>query len=191
MIKLKDTTAVLLAGGKSSRMGSDKGFVEFRNKPMASHILEVISNIFSEVIVISNTDSYIDSGFRVFRDAITEKGPAGGIVTAFEHVNSEWIFVIACDMPLITTEAILKLHEAKKNSEICLPKLYEGVEPLCGFYHISIHEKLMGLIHNNVLKMQLVVKNFRLNRVEFDDSEISFMNFNTRADLNAWQENGS
>lgn len=191
MLKLSDVTAVLLAGGKSSRMGSDKGLVEFQNKPMAFHILEVLNNLFSEVIVISNSCNYNDSGFRVFPDSIAFKGPVGGIVSAFEHTNSKWIFVIACDMPLITKEAILKLYEAKKNAEICLPATKDGIEPLCGFYHTAIQQKLIEMIHNDILKMQSIVKNFRLNLVEFDGSEKLFLNFNTRADLNAWQEYGS
>lgn len=191
MLKLSDATAVLLAGGKSSRMGSDKGLVEFRNKPMASHILEVLSTLFSDVIVISNNNSYKNSGFQVFPDSITDKGPAGGIVSAFEHANSEWIFVIACDMPLITTEAILKLYEAKNDSEICLPLTKDGIEPLCGFYHASIQEKLGALIHSDILKMQLIVKKFNLNLVEFDNAENLFLNFNNKADLNTWKEYGS
>ena len=169
MLKLSDATAVLLAGGKSSRMGSDKGLVEFRKKPMASHILEVVATLFSDVFLISNNDSYKDSGYQVFPDSITDKGPAGGIVSAIEHANSEWIFVVACDMPFITMEAILKLYDAKNDSEICLPLTKDGIEPLCGFYHSSIHKKL----------------------VEFDYAEKLFLNFNTRADLEAWKDYGS
>lgn len=191
MLKLSDATAVLLAGGKSSRMGSEKGLVEFRKKPMAFHILEVLKSLFSDVIVISNNDNYKYSGFQVFPDSITDKGPAGGIVSAFEHANSEWIFVIACDMPLISTEAILKLYEAKNDSEICLPLTKDGIEPLCGFYHSSIHKEFVELIHSDILKMQLIVKKFNLNTVEFDSAEKLFLNFNTKADLNAWKEYGS
>ncbi len=191
MLKLSDATAVLLAGGKSSRMGSDKGLVEFRNKPMASHILEVLKTLFSDVIVISNSDNYKDSGYQIFPDSIPDKGPAGGIVSAFEHANSEWIFVVACDMPLITTEAILKLYAAKNDSEICLPLTKDGIEPLCGFYHSSIHKKLVELIHIDILKMQLIVKKFNLNLVEFDNTEKIFLNFNNKADLNAWKEYGA
>jgi len=191
MLKLSDATAVLLAGGKSSRMGSDKGLVEFRKKPMASHILEVVATLFSDVFLISNNDSYKDSGYQVFPDSITDKGPAGGIVSAIEHANSEWIFVVACDMPFITMEAILKLYDAKNDSEICLPLTKDGIEPLCGFYHSSIHKKLVELIHSDTLKMQLIVKKFNLKLVEFDYAEKLFLNFNTRADLEAWKDYGS
>jgi molybdopterin-guanine dinucleotide biosynthesis protein A len=173
-------------------MGSEKGLVEFRNKPMASHILEVLNTLFSDVIVISNNDSYKNSGYQVFPDSIPDKGPAGGIVSAFEHANSEWIFVIACDMPLITTEAILKLYEAKNDSEICLPLTKDGIEPLCGFYHSSIHEKVRCTdTFSDILKMQLIVKKFNLNLVEFDNAENIFLNFNNKADLNAWKEYGA
>lgn len=191
MLKLSDASAVLLAGGKSSRMGSDKGLVEFQNKPMASHILELLNTIFTEVIVISNTSNYEHSGYPVFPDSIPDKGPAAGILSAFEHVNSEWIFVIACDMPLITSHTILKLYDEKCDSDICLPVTSDGVEPLCGFYHAAIQNHLLELINNDVLKMQLVVKEFNLKLVEFNDADKLFLNFNTRADLEAWKEYGT
>ena len=188
MLKISDSAAFLLAGGKSSRMGTDKGLVEFQNQSMASRILNMLSSIFLDVNVNSNNSDYSRFGFPVFSDSVHEKGPAGGILSAFENTGKDWIFVIACDMPLVTPQAILKLHGNKNNSEICLPVSNNNIEPLCGFYHSSIQNQILHYLNDDILKMQQLVKKFNLKLVEFDSSEKLFLNINSKDDLMAWKE---
>jgi molybdopterin-guanine dinucleotide biosynthesis protein A len=104
-------SAFILAGGKSVRMGTDKGLVDFKGKPMIKHLIEIVQPLFSDVIIISNNEAYQKFGLPVLKDRIKDLGPIGGLLTGLKYTNTDWNFFIACDLPFVQTKVINLLND--------------------------------------------------------------------------------
>ena len=96
-----DIEAFILAGGKSSRMGMDKGTMDFNGIAMVDRVIRVCKSVFSCATVVANSAQYFQYGLPVIKDVIPNLGPVGGIYTSLLHSTSEWIFVVSCDMPFV------------------------------------------------------------------------------------------
>lgn len=185
--KRKDISAYLLAGGKSSRMGTDKGLVHLHGKPMLQHGLEILQSIFSQVTLISNHPDYPQLGQRVIPDLIPEMGPIGGIYTGLEDSRFELSFFVACDMPMISREAILHLLTNAKNNEITIAAIGGKTQPLFGLYPKIFSGEIKKNIEHQQLKMMDLVQKLKGKCVSLDelglDIEAAFANVNTPEDL--------
>ena len=106
-------TGIILAGGKSSRMGEDKGLVLLNGKPMIQYVIEALKEVVSDIIIISNNASYNKFRIPVYADLIKDKGPVGGIYTGLYHSTTELNFCISCDVPMISSDFILWLLNKK------------------------------------------------------------------------------
>ena len=91
-----EITGIILAGGKSSRMGTDKGLLLLNGKPMVKYVIDVLSKVTSKIIIIANNDEYKQFGYKVYSDLIKDKGPVGGIYTAMNYTNSNTNICISC-----------------------------------------------------------------------------------------------
>ena len=99
MSRLRLTVAVI-AGGKSSRMGTDKSFVPFLGKPMIEHILESVDNIGDDLIIITNQpEGYAYLNLPTYGDRFLNHGPLGGLHAALHYATKRYVLVVACDMP--------------------------------------------------------------------------------------------
>lgn len=180
-------TAYILAGGKSSRMGKDKGLILFNGKAIIQHIIEKLQPVTDKVVIISNNPAYDKFGVEVIEDLIRNLGPAGGIFTALSHSQNEKNLILSCDTPFITTEAIEYIFQHSDLSQISWP-IYDGkIEPLFGVYSKSCLAKWEKLIHNGILKLQEIASNFNLNQLNVDNNPLFnkniFTNINTPEDF--------
>jgi len=186
--KIRHTDAYLLAGGKSSRMGSDKGLLLFRNKTLIERIIEQLQPLFEKLIIVSNNPEYQKFGLEVIEDLIKDIGPAGGIHAALNHTKADGIFVVSCDMPFITTKAVQFILKNSLNQQITLPFHQGKIQPLSGVYSRDCFKKWERLIEQKIIKLQQMVTHFELSKVNVDDhqffNEIVFMNINDKNDLN-------
>src|SRR5688572_3972636 len=97
-------TALVLAGGKSSRMGMEKGFVRFHEKKLIDHVLDNVRSVVNEVIIVSNNNIYHQYGYPVRNDIYKDCGPLGGIYAGLMYSKSDWNLVLGCDMPFAGPE---------------------------------------------------------------------------------------
>lgn len=180
--------AYILAGGKSSRMGTDKGLLLLEGKAMIQYVIEQMQAVFDTVIIVSNNTDYEKFGLKVIPDLIKDIGPAGGIYTALHHSNAQLNFIVSCDMPLITKEAIEFIFKTRKKSQIVLLKNQENLEPLFGLYTKDCETVWLQLIHQKTIKLQEMVLQFNLQTIVVEDNTIFsqslFKNINTKADFN-------
>lgn len=187
-VNIQNTNAYILAGGKSSRMGTDKGLLLIDGKAMIQYVIEQLQPIFPKVIIVSNNLEYEKFGLEVIPDLIKDIGPAGGIYTALHHSNAQWNFIVSCDMPFITKEAIEFIFKTRKESQIVLLKNQENVEPLFGIYATNCETVWLQLIHQKTIKLQEMVLQFNLQTIAVEDNIIFnqsfFKNINTKADFN-------
>lgn len=152
--------AFVLAGGKSSRMGRDKGMVLLQGKPMISYVLEAFENTKIPVNIIANDVAYRSFEFPVYNDIVAEKGPMGGLLTAFENSESGVVFLVSCDMPLISSEAINRLLELADKDAIVAATVGERVNPLFALYPLSLKQEVEERIASGRLKMtDLILEN--------------------------------
>jgi len=77
-------TGIILAGGKSSRMGKDKGWVLFRKKPLIDYAVELLGGICQSIVISANNSAYDKLGLPVYHDIIPDSGPMGGIYTCLK-----------------------------------------------------------------------------------------------------------
>ena len=96
---IHDVTGVLLAGGKSRRMGQDKRLLAVGNETLYARGLTVLRSVFERVVVVVAQDSsVVECGMPVLRDLIPECGSLGGLYTGLKQSSTDWVFAVACDL---------------------------------------------------------------------------------------------
>ena len=186
--KNKNTNGYILAGGKSSRMGTDKGLLLFEGKAMIQYVIEQMQPIFDKLVIVSNNPEYEKFGLEVIPDLIKDIGPAGGIYTALNHSEAKLNFMVSCDMPFVTQEAIAFIVKNADENQIVLLENLGKLEPLFGVYSKECEEKWLQLIQQNTIKLQEMVSYFKLKIIPIENNEIFaasfFKNINTKEDFN-------
>lgn len=100
-------TAYILAGGKSQRMGKEKGLLPLNNKPFISHICNALEPIVgTNIIIVSSNSDYDFLGHTRIEDIIADKGPVGGIYTALKNSKTKFNFILSVDTPLISSDLL-------------------------------------------------------------------------------------
>lgn len=181
-----------LAGGKSSRMGKDKGLVLLNGKPLISYLIETIGSLGLPVSIISNEPIYESFGYPVFPDLVKEKGPLGGIFTALSNTESDQCLILSCDSPFTGKAVIQKLISEAVPDQITLGQLSGKLLPFPGVYPRSLKQKLKQRLDANHLKLRSFILEESFGLISWDegsqDSEREFANLNTPEDLRFWEE---
>ncbi|MBE0677119.1 MAG: molybdenum cofactor guanylyltransferase [Bacteroidales bacterium] len=149
-------TAIVLAGGKSSRMGGiDKSMLEVKGVPIIQYIVNQLETHFGEVIIGANDiEKYGFLGHRVVPDIEPGKGPLMGIFSCLAASSNDLCFITACDIPEIRTGFIMKMLEVADGADIVMPVSGEtGYEPMYGLYRKSILGTTEELLRNDKLKI--------------------------------------
>ena len=180
-------TIFILAGGKSSRMGTDKGLIPFRGKTIIEQIIDKLKPLTENIVIISNNPDYKTFGYEVIPDIIKDIGPAGGIHTALTHYTTDLNFIVSCDMPFITTEAAQLIINLPSDAQIIVPEHEGKIEPLFGLYHKSCLPQWDALIRQGFLKLQEMIACFNLLKTDVSGHPLFnyplFVNINTPDDL--------
>jgi molybdopterin-guanine dinucleotide biosynthesis protein A len=183
MPKIADITGVILAGGKSSRFGTNKALAPFRGAPLIEHVAETLRSVFRDVLVVTNAQqTYLNLGLPSVVDIVPDQGPMGGIVTAFQNTINDRIFAVACDMPVLDATAIREIISQAGETDAAVP------------VHDGIREYLMALYSRRLLpRMRCCLAEERLSLEDFCDkltnvawipvSGDSWFNVNTKRDL--------
>jgi len=189
-----EVTGIILAGGKSRRMGEDKRYLVVGEQTLLERGLGVLRSIFQEVLIVIGQDSPsigIDAG--VVRDLVPDCGSLGGLYTGLMQATTPCIFVVACDMPFLDREVIAQFTSRRAVADIVMAKLDDRLHPMHALYGKRCLPALEQMIQARQLKIQEVVSQSSL-RVEYvteadvftiDPSWRSFYNVNTLADLEA------
>jgi len=187
-----DVTGVLLAGGKSRRMGEDKRYLVVGEQTLLARGLTVLRSIFQEVLVVIAQDSPpLDVGARVVRDRVPNCGSLGGLYTGLTQATTPYIFVVACDMPFLDPAVIAQFTSRRATADIVMAKLAARLHPMHALYGKGCLLVVEEMIQARQLKIQEMVSQASL-RVRYvteadllaiDPSGRSFQNVNTPADL--------
>jgi molybdopterin-guanine dinucleotide biosynthesis protein A len=145
--------AYVLAGGKSSRMGQEKGLAIVNQKPMIEHILASLADLTLPTRIITANQSYARFGLPLVADPIPNMGPLGGLYTALQHTQAQWVLMLSCDMPLLTTEILKPLIVAQEKDNLLYYKVAGQIFPFPACYHSSLKTKVLKLIQEKKLKI--------------------------------------
>lgn len=147
-----DITGVILSGGRSSRMGVNKSFLKLGNQTIIERIVNLMKSIFSEVIIITNTpDEYKFLNLPLYEDIYKWKGPLAGIHSALVHSKTDKVFVVSCDVPLMSREMIEYIINHKSDKPVFFCEAAGYHQPLVGVYSKSILSAVEKFISNEKL----------------------------------------
>lgn len=175
-------SAIILAGGKSSRMGQDKGLMDLDGKPMIQHVLDAVGEVADDIIIVSHQEEYQQFGYPVFEDEMKDCGPLAGMVVGLKNVQREEALVVSCDVPYITSELLKKLLTAP--GDAVLVRSGGQVEPLIARYGVHCAPIFETALKDGVRKVTEAFQYIEVGYVDIDDDELNFVrNLNSPQDL--------
>jgi len=179
--------AVILAGGKSSRMGKDKSLLEFSNySTMSEFQYKKLNKLFNKVYISSKIDKFdfLKNKELLILDKTDTFSPMVALDSIFNNISEEKVFIITVDNPLVTIEVIYKLIEISQssNNEIVIAKDTKGNRhSLCGVFNSSIHKQVKNCLAQDIHKINYLINNCDHKEVLFDNYK-QFININTQED---------
>lgn len=184
-------TVAVLAGGRSSRMGTDKSFVRVLGRPLIEDVLANVAGLGSETLLITNRpDDYAYLGVPLFTDVLPDKGALGGLYTALHAASRPNVLCVACDMPFVVRPLLDYLLSLLPAGDAIVPRLGGEAEP---FRAVYARDACLGPIRAALDANRLRVISFfpavRVRWVEaaeidrYDPQRLSFFNVNTPEDL--------
>lgn len=182
-------TALILAGGRGSRMGSvDKGLQLFKGMPMVAHVLERISPQVDEVIINANRsiDQYAAFGHRVVPDTIDGfAGPLAGLHVGLMQATTPLLVTAPCDSPFLPLDLVTRLHTAMElgNVDLAVAKTYDQAHPVFCLVKRDLEPHLREFLASGQRKIDKWYATLRVVEVQFDDQESAFANINTEVEL--------
>lgn len=195
MVLRVDVTGIILAGGKSRRMGEDKRFLKVGEATLLERSIHVMAQVFSDVLVVIAQDSPVLDvpGCRVHRDLIPDCGSLGGLYTGLMQASRSRIFAVACDMPFLNPDMIRWFLACDQEADIVMAQLETGLQPLHAVYGKRTLPYLKQRAEARQLKIQTVASepSLRVRIVlpsewkDLDPQSRSFQNVNSPADLQA------
>ncbi len=179
-----EISAIILAGGKSSRMGQDKGLMIYNGKPLIQYAIDILKPLTNDLIIVSNKADYQAFGYKTIDDIYLEKGPLVGIYSGLQQINNDWCFVLSCDAPNLTSDILLSLTNNINTSEVIVAEHKTQIHPLIGLYNKSCLSKLKMEIELDQLGLIKAIKKCRYKTVDFSTfPEQIFKNINSPSDL--------
>lgn len=186
-------TAIILAGGKSSRMGFDKQFLKFKDKYIVELLLERLRDMFKEIVIVTNKpDEYVRYNCILVEDEIKGFGPVAGISVGLKNSSSMYNYLIACDMPFINPRYIdfMKALINKQSDDVdaVITRLGDWIEPFNAIYSKSLVAKAEQNMRlgkrkiNSLLCDSNVLYVSEAKAREFSPNWEMFMNLNTIED---------
>ena len=189
-----EVTGILLAGGKSRRMGEDKRHPVVGEQTLLERGLAVLRSAFQHVLVVIAQDSPpLGVDASVVRDLVPDCGSLGGLYSGLMQATTPWVFVVACDMPFLNQAVIAQFTSRRTTADIVMAKLDARLQPMHALYGKQCLPVLEQMVRARQLKIQEMVSQSSLrvcyvteaDLLSIDPSGRSFYNVNTLADLEA------
>ncbi|MDF9409483.1 MAG: Molybdenum cofactor guanylyltransferase [Pelotomaculum sp. PtaB.Bin013] len=188
-------TGVILAGGKSVRMGTDKAFLKVGPQGMLEHIAGEFKKVFAEVLISGgDPETGRNLGLRVINDLIEGKGPLCGVHAALHEAQHDKILVVACDMPFVTAKLACFMMRQVEGYDVAVPSHGIYLQPLFAAYSRSCLPVIEESLAANKYKIDGFFPRVRVNYVNMEnycshiDIETLFFNINTPVDLHKARE---
>lgn len=179
----KDLSFLILAGGKSSRMGTNKAELDFHGQTFLETLIEKAREMGFSDIIVSGYPHEISS-FTPIMDEFEGRGPLGGMYSCFKAAKHPFCFVITVDVPQLVDETILSLIDfhLKKGNQITLLSQNGKIEPLIGVYPTDSYKKILPIIKDGSAKVFRLIDQYDYQVFYMADEENIMANINTPED---------
>lgn len=185
-------TAIILSGGKSSRMqGNDKGLLLLNNKPLYRHVIDRIKPQVSNIIISSNSniEQYRQANYDVISDQIPGfLGPLAGIYSGLIHSTTEWNLIVSCDTPFLPTDLVSRLQHKLADRRAAYVFDGEREHPTIMLIHRTVANDIRQYLLQEQRKLLIFLQSIDAISVDFNDEKQSFININTPEELNYWNQ---
>jgi molybdopterin-guanine dinucleotide biosynthesis protein A len=187
---LKGVTGVVLAGGKSTRYGTNKAFAEVQGIRLVERTIRVMGSVFERLLIVTNTpDEFAYLDLPMVEDLIKGFGPLGGIYTGLEAIDDEAGFFVACDMPFLRENFLRHMVSLRGDHDAVVPRVRWMVEPLHALYAKKCLPAIRESIHSREYQILKFFQKIKVRYVEeeeirrVDPDLKSFFNINRPEDL--------
>ncbi|MFC0229181.1 molybdenum cofactor guanylyltransferase MobA [Serratia aquatilis] len=185
-----DITGVILAGGRSARMGGeDKGLIQLGEKALYQHVLSRLMPQVNQVIISANRNlhSYQKSGLQVVSDPMADyPGPLAGMLAALSYARTEWVVCTPCDVPDFPINLVEKLWQHKGKSLAAYASDGQREHPTFALLHTSLVKELTHYLDQGDRKLMLFMAAIDAKEVLFSGQKDAFRNLNTPEDCQKW-----
>ena len=194
-----DRSAIVLAGGFSSRFGQDKGVLELAGKPLIRRVVDAVAGLVDEVVVVTNSEERIaryaevmGGGVRFVVDVCEARSPLIGALSGFGAARGEYSLLLPFDTPFVSGAVVSLLFELCEGRAAVIPRWPNGyIEPLHAVYQTRLAlEAAEGAVAEGRLQVRALIERLRGVRYvstmvvqQLDPGLLTFFNVNTPADL--------
>ncbi len=197
MIMAEKMTGIILAGGKNSRMGTDKAFLQINKELLIDKNIRLLKQVFPEVIiVVANPGRYLRQQATIVTDIFPDRGAMGGLYTGLFFSTNQYAFVTACDMPFLNPGFIQYMADKADGYDIVIPSPPDGLQPLNAVYSRACLPAIKNRIDKNRLQIKGFYPGHKILEIPpaalgiFDPEGNMFTNINTPGDFAAIVESG-
>ncbi|PVV05561.1 MAG: molybdenum cofactor guanylyltransferase MobA [gamma proteobacterium symbiont of Ctena orbiculata] len=178
-------TAVILAGGRGRRMGGeDKGLIELNGKPLVQHVATAIAPQVDAILINANRnqDRYKQLGYPVFADSLLNyQGPLAGFIAAMQLIETEDMFTLPCDGPLVPPDLVERLRKARQAADAEIAVAHDGkrLQPVYALIPKRLADSLQRYLDGGDRKIDLWYEQHRVAHADLSDIPRTFININT------------
>lgn len=163
---MKDVSAIILCGGRSTRMGRDKGTLPFGDETMLDRIVRIARSITADVIVVARRDQPVPAGTRAIHDPVENLGPLAGIAAGLAASTTDLNIVVACDMPLVNPRVLERLTTMIGAHDACVAVVDGHTSALCGIYRARIAPYAQALLASGERRVMRLLDEVDTKRVD-------------------------
>lgn len=189
-----DVSAIILAGGRSRRLGRDKAIEPIGGKPLITRVIDRLSSVTQQTVVVLNDQERasqlpLPETSKTAVDLYPDGGSLGGIFTGLSAADADWGMVVACDMPFLNIELFQHMLSLRESYDAVVPMLEGRPEPTHAIYSKRCLGPIEEKLKANDLKIALFFEDVRVKFIpedevnRFDPQHLSFFNINTQDDL--------
>lgn len=167
-----------MAGGKSSRMKQDKALLPFGEyKSLAEYQYRRLFPYFDSIYISAKSNKF-NFDVEIIEDCYKEASPLVALVSIFETIEVNEVFLLSVDAPFVSSKTIDKLYaKADDKSDVIIAESEHGLEPLCGIYRRNILNKAKTFLEENNHRLQALLKTVKAQTIRIEDAQ-EFVNLN-------------
>ncbi len=183
---MKPITGIILAGGKSTRMGTDKGLMFYKGRPMIQHILDPMAKVCQRILIVTSNPMYGMFGFELVKDEEHDYGPVIGILSGLRQSGTERNLILSCDAPFVGFDLMKKLVLNSDEVDVVAAASSEGIHPLIAVYNRTCIHGFEEAVAENEHRLRTVLQKFNVRELKVQgEDEFRVRNLNTREDVQA------